>query len=252
MKKIEKTIKITFTYTTLAMILVALFVGYSVGNFFPITARAVETTTTTTPTSPGTSGSPSPTGGTVQISDPFGDDPVIGSKNAPVVMIEFSDFQCPFCRRFYTQSLSQLESEYVSAGKVAFVYKDFPLDSIHPGATPWALAAQCAHEQNKWREMHNKIFDEQQKLGDGTVPYPGDSVTKQWASEIGLNTAQFDSCFDSKKYQSEIQADFNEGVQLGVGGTPTFYIGNSQKGFTQVVGAQPYTVLKSAIDSYLS
>ena len=98
---------------------------------------------------------------------------LIGNRDAQVVIVEFSDFQCPFCRAFYTETLPQIESEYIDGGEVVLVYKEFPLTSIHPGAVHYGLAAQCAQEQGKWREMHDKMFDEQNKLGPGTIPYYG-------------------------------------------------------------------------------
>lgn len=186
-----------------------------------------------------------------RVSVSLDDDPQIGDKNAKVVVIEFSDFQCPFCRRFYTQTLPQLENEYINNGKVLFVYRDFPLDSIHPGARPSAVAAECADEQGKWREYHNKIFDEQNTQGQGTVQFSNDDL-KRWASEIGLNTAQFNSCLDSNKYDSEVSKDFQDGSNAGVSGTPTFYIGNPQKGYIELVGAQPYSVIKQVIDQELA
>ena len=105
-------------------------------------------------------------------SDPIRNAPVIGkNKDAQVLITEFSDFQCAFCRAFYTETLPKIEREYIDTGKVVLVYRDFPLTSIHPGAVDYALAAECAQEQGKWREMHDKIFDEQNKLGLGTIPY---------------------------------------------------------------------------------
>ena len=98
---------------------------------------------------------------------------IIGNKDSPVLIIEFSDFQCPFCRFFYTEILPQIESEYINTGKAVLVYKEFPLTSIHPGAVFYGLAAKCAQEQGKWREMHDKMFDEQNKLGADTIPYYG-------------------------------------------------------------------------------
>lgn len=98
---------------------------------------------------------------------------IIGNRDAQVIIVEFSDFQCPFCRAFYTETLPQIESEYIDSGDVVLVYKEFPLTSIHPGAVHYGLAAQCAQEQGKWREMHDKMFDEQNKLGPGTIPYYG-------------------------------------------------------------------------------
>ncbi len=89
----------------------------------------------------------------------IGDSPVKGDANAPITIVEFSDFQCPFCARFYTQTLGQIEREYIDTGKVKLVYKDFPLNSIHPNAQKAAEAARCAGEQNKFWEYHDKLFE---------------------------------------------------------------------------------------------
>jgi protein-disulfide isomerase len=103
--------------------------------------------------------------------DPIGNSSFIGNRDAEVMIIEFSDFQCPFCRSFYTNTLPQIESEYLDSGKAVLVYKEYPLTSIHPGAVDYGLAAKCGQEKGKWREMHDKIFDEQNKLGPATIPY---------------------------------------------------------------------------------
>lgn len=103
--------------------------------------------------------------------DPIGNSSFIGNRDAEVMIIEFSDFQCPFCRSFYTNTLPQVEDEYLDSGKAVLVYKEYPLTSIHPGAVDYGLAAKCAQDQDKWREMHDKIFDEQNKLGPATIPY---------------------------------------------------------------------------------
>jgi protein-disulfide isomerase len=103
--------------------------------------------------------------------DPIGNSSFIGNRNAEVMIIEFSDFQCPFCRAFYTNTLPLIESEYLDTGKAVLVHKEFPLIAIHPGAEDYGLAAKCAGEQGAWREMHDKIFDEQNKIGPGTIPY---------------------------------------------------------------------------------
>lgn len=196
---------------------------------------------------------PPPPGGSTEllkIENPFDDDIVLGNKDAKVIVIEFSDFQCPFCRKFFNETLPQLEKDYITPGKIAFVYRDFPLDSIHPGARSYALAAECAKEQNKWRDMHDKIFEEQSKEGVGTVPYSEKNL-KKWAKEIGLNMNKFNGCFDNNKYKDEIEKDFKDGISLGVSGTPTFFIGTKEKGFRRVVGAQPYSTIKQVIDSFL-
>ncbi|MBS3059181.1 MAG: DsbA family protein [Candidatus Diapherotrites archaeon] len=167
------------------------------------------------------------------------DDPAKGSTDAPVTIIEFSDFQCPFCGRFYDQALSQIQSEYIDTGKVKLIYRDFPLSSIHPEAQPAAEAAECANEQGKFWEMHNKIFENQDSMSAASY--------KQWAAELGLNTTQFNSCLDTSKYEGEVLADFSDGSNAGGSGTPTFFI-NGQK----IVGAQPFSSFKAVIDAELS
>jgi protein-disulfide isomerase len=241
------------TYNKILVAVIVLAVAFSFAAGFILgggaTGRATGTTTVTqtTPTQTQPTQPTAPSRAQVSLDD----DPRIGDANAEVVVIEFSDFQCPFCRRFYTQTLSQLESEYINTGKVQFVYRDFPLDSIHPAARPAAIAAECAEEQGKWREYHNKIFDAQNEQGSGTIQF-GVTELKQWAADVGLNTASFNSCLDSNKYDSEVSKDFQDGVNAGVSGTPTFYIGNAQRGYVQLVGAQPYSVIKAAIDQELA
>jgi len=181
---------------------------------------------------------PEITGGTVDMKALADNDPVLGDPNAPVTIIEFSDFQCPFCARFYSQTEIQLIDEYVKTGKARIIYRDFPL-SFHPEAEPAALAAECANEQGKFWEFHDKVFQNQASMSIASY--------KQWAADLGLNTQQFNSCLDSKKYLAEVQKDFNDGAAAGVSGTPTFFI-NGQK----IVGAQPYAAFKSLIDALLA
>ncbi|MEK6835933.1 MAG: DsbA family protein [Nanoarchaeota archaeon] len=188
-----------------------------------------------------------PTGAAVvnakQLED---DDPFLGDKNAPVVMIEFSDFQCPFCRRFWQDTLPQIKTNYIDTGKVKFVYRDFPLSSIHPGAQPAAEATECADDQGKFWEMHDKIFEEQSKQGQGTVQF-GITELKKWAGEIGLDTNKFNECLDSGKYTDEVNKDLRDATSSGGQGTPYFIIGN-----TPVSGAQPYAAFQQVIESELS
>jgi len=172
------------------------------------------------------------------------DDPFLGDDDADITVIEFSDYQCPFCRTFWSQTLPQLKTDYIDTGKVKFVYRDYPLP-FHPAAEISALAANCAGEQNKYWEMHDKLFSEQQKQGTGTITY-GEAELKQWASQIGLNSSKFNSCLDSKKYQSEVQKDLADGSSAGVNGTPTFFINGRM-----LVGAQPFSAFQTAIDAEL-
>ena len=173
------------------------------------------------------------------------DDAVLGDPNAPVTLIEFSDFQCPFCRKFYTDTLPQIKKEYILTGKAKLVYRDFPLVQIHPGATPAAEGAECAKEQGKFWKMHDAIFDEQEKQGLGTVQFTADDV-KKWAGKIGLNTSKFNQCLDSRKYKQEVEKDLADGAAAGVNGTPATFINGRL-----VSGAQPFAAFKIIIDEEL-
>ena len=170
--------------------------------------------------------------------------PILGKNNAKATMIEFSDFECPFCKRYFDETLSQIIKDYVDTGKVKLYYRHFPLD-FHPAAMPAALASECANDQDKFWEYHDKIFQEQDKISGKTT----DIITsqlKKWAKELQLNTSQFNSCFDNAKYQANVDVDLNDGRTAGVSGTPTFFINGRR-----LVGAQPYAAFKAVIDEEL-
>ena len=177
------------------------------------------------------------------------DDAILGDKNALVTIIEFSDYQCPFCRKFWQDTLPQLKTDYIDTGKVKLVYRDFPL-SFHPMAIPAAEAANCAREKGgdaAYFKMHDKIFEEQNKLDGGTVQSTVQFTTqdiKKWAKDIGYDIT---ACMDSGKYRDEVQKDFDEGGASGVQGTPGFFV-NGQL----ISGAQPYQVFKQLIDAELA
>lgn len=168
-----------------------------------------------------------------------------GKKDAPVTIVEFSDYQCPFCRRAFVDSLKQVRKDYVETGKVRILFRDFPL-SFHPMAQVAAESARCAGDQKKYFPMHDKMFDEQEKQGQGTVQFTIADL-KKWAKEIDLNEQQFNTCLDTGKYKTAVQDDFNAGAAAGVSGTPSFFI-NGQ----QLVGAQPYAAFKAIIDGELA
>ncbi len=234
------------TLQLVAVFVIALIIGGFIGYSIAPKGAAGTTGTTQQPPAQGNENPPNQQP-SVDMQALVDDDPSFGDKNAKVVVVEFSDFQCPFCRRFYVQTLSQLEQEYISTGKVLFVYRDFPLSSIHPAAQKSAEAAECADEQGKFREMHDVLFEEQNKLGGGTVDYSVDDI-KKWAATVqGLDVTKFNECLDSDKYKDEVLKDFQDGVNAGVGGTPTFFI-NGQ----QVSGAQPFSVFKQVIDQELA
>jgi protein-disulfide isomerase len=172
---------------------------------------------------------------------------VEGSASAPVEIIEFSDFQCPYCRTFYVDTYKQLVKDYVDTGKAKIYFKQFPLSQIHPGAEIAAEAAECASDQGKFWEMHDKMFDEQQKQGSGTVAFTKDDL-KNWAKTItGLNAQTFNSCLDSGSKAAVVQQQQTQGIQAGVDGTPTFFVNG-----LKLVGAQPYSAFKQLIDSELA
>lgn len=172
------------------------------------------------------------------------DDAMLGDKNASVTIIEFSDFQCPFCRKFWEDTLPQIKKEYIDTGKARLIYRDFPLD-FHAGAEPAAEAAECAEEQDKFWEFHDRVFAEQAKQGQGTIQFGVDDL-KKWAKGINLNTTKFNQCLDSGKYKDEVAKDVAEGTAAGVSGTPTVFV-NGQK----IVGAQPFAAFKAVIDQAL-
>jgi len=178
------------------------------------------------------------------------DDPVKGDPNAPVTVVEFSDFQCPFCFSFFDQTLPLLERDYIDTGKVKLVYRDFPLDSIHQNARPTHIAAECADEQGKFWEYHDILFENQadwERLSSTDL----DSQLKLYSTTLGLESASFDSCLLSQEIADEVNADFVQASTYGATGTPTFFIGNEKDGFIKIVGAQPYVVFQSMIDNLL-
>jgi len=177
-------------------------------------------------------------------------DAFLGNENAPITLTIYSDFQAPFYRKWYDDTFPMIKSEYVDKGKVKLGFQHFPLTSIHPMALKSAEASECAREQGKFWEIHNKMLDEQNKFGQGTVPFTNDDL-KKWASEIGLDSNKFDSCLDSGKYGATIRQQFEAGNILGVSGTPTFFVTNLKGDLKIVGGAQPYEVFEQAINKLL-
>ena len=165
----------------------------------------------------------------------IGSAPVKGPKNAPVTIVAFSDFECPFCSRV-NPTLKQIEDTY--KGKVKVAFKHQPL-SFHPNAKPAAMAAMAANEQGKFWEYHDKLFANQRALDRASL--------ERYAQELGLNMPKFKAALDSNKYEAQVTADSQEGMRLGANGTPTFFI-NGRK----LVGAVPFDSFKTIIDDELS
>jgi len=162
--------------------------------------------------------------------------PFKGPAQAPVTIVEFSDFHCPFCRRVLP-TLAQLESQY--GEKIKLVFRDFPIDNLHPGATKAHEAARCANEQGKFWAYHDKLFAAPAKSSP--------EIFKGFAKDVGLDVPRFENCFDSQKYQAAIKKDIEEGNRVGVMGTPAFFINGRL-----LSGAQPLDAFVRVIDDELA
>ena len=174
------------------------------------------------------------------------DDPIQGDVNAKVTIVEFSDYQCEFCRIFWKNTLPQLRAQYIDTGKVRLVFRDFP-QSVHPEATRAAMAAECAEDQGKYWEYHDKVFSEQDRRGrEREVVRFKTGDLKRWAAEIGLDAGEFDRCLDSSKHRREVDADRAAGADLGVNGTPAFFINGRP-----LIGAHPFAAFERIIEEEL-
>lgn len=177
-------------------------------------------------------------------------DPFKGDKNAKLTLIEFSDYQCPFCARHSRDTLPQLEREYIATGKVKYVFRNFPIESIHPQAFKAHEAANCAGEQGKYWEMHDRLFANQKMLGLKDLP--------THAQSLELDLPRFQQCLESGRHAAKIRSDLADGQKAGVQGTPTFFLAVTEpndtnlKALRVIRGAQPYAGFKQAIDSLLA
>lgn len=195
---------------------------------------------------------PAPETGPVKVS--VDDDAVLGDKNAPLTMVEFSDYECPFCKRYFDQTYPEIKKNYVDTGKLKIVFRDLPLSFHDPMATKEAIAANCAREQagdEAYYKMHNAMFTQTTSNGNGLT------VDKLYtiAGEVGLNATNFKTCLDSEKYKDEVAKDLADAGAAGADGTPTFFIGKSDPSGTiegtRLVGAQPYNAFSTVIDGLL-
>jgi protein-disulfide isomerase len=167
-----------------------------------------------------------------------GDSPAWGPADAAVTVVEFSDFQCPFCQRFKFSSYRQIKDTY--GDRVRFVFKHFPLTQIHPQAVPASLAAECAREQGKFWEFHDLAFQDIQGLTR--------QAFMDYARQIGVaDVDAFGKCFDTGKYQDRVAKDYQQGIALGVEGTPTFFING-----VAISGALPFENFAALIDKQLA
>ncbi|PIN90130.1 disulfide bond formation protein DsbA [Candidatus Pacearchaeota archaeon CG10_big_fil_rev_8_21_14_0_10_32_14] len=237
------------TFIFAALLVVSLFTG---GFGLKKSDTTVTGNVVNNPTNPSID---NPTPSAVKVS--VDDDAVEGKANAPITIVEFSDYQCPFCRKFWTETLPSIRKDYVDTGKVKIVYRDFPLSSLHPMAQKTAEATECVRDaaggkgDAAYFKFHDKIFEEQNILDSGTkngavtktATYTNDDL-KKWAKDLDYDIG---SCLDSGKYASEVQKDEQDGQSYGVQGTPAFFV-NGQL----LSGAQPYSAFKQVIDAQLA
>ena len=167
-------------------------------------------------------------------------EPSMGTDDAKILIVEFSDYECPFCARFFSQTYPLIKSEYVDSGIAKFVYKDFPL-SFHPQGEPAAIAANCIQNElgnEKYFEFHDLIFENQKALSR--------SKYIEWAKNLGADENSYTACLEDPQMRQEVQGDVLEGTSLGVSGTPTLFING-----VKIVGAQPFSVIQGIVEEEL-
>ena len=172
------------------------------------------------------------------------DDPSLGDPKAPVTIIEFGDYQCPFCRQFWRDTFPRLKKEYIDTGKVRFIYRDYP-QAVHPEAMLSALAAECADDQGKYYEFHDKVFREQDRRGRDVVRCRALEL-KRWAADIKLDTAAFNACLDEERHKDEVSKDYKDLEGLGLEGTPIFFVNGRG-----LLGAHPFATFQKLIEEFL-
>ena len=176
--------------------------------------------------------------------------PSKGAADAALTLVEFSDFECPFCGRYFRETMPEIERAYIRTGKVRYVFRNFPLEAIHHEAFKAAEAAMCAGEQDKFWEMHDHLFAHQDALA------PADLAGH--AAAVGLDGPRFERCLAGGTYAEDIRRDLAEGQKAGVRGTPSFFLGvagsdgRSVKAVKTLGGAFPYAAFKEVIEELLA
>jgi protein-disulfide isomerase len=182
------------------------------------------------------------------VSLPLRPGPVKGDASARLVLVEFTDYECPFCARHQRDTLPRLEAEYVKTGKLRYAVREFPLEAIHPRARAAAEAALCAGDQGRYWEMHARLFAHPRALA-------ADDLSRH-AEALGLDGAAFGRCLADGTKTARVRRDLADGAAAGVAGTPAFFLGVEEGGALKVVrvlrGAQPYEAFKQAIDAALA
>jgi len=199
-------------------------------------------TTTTVPTAAASAGAAT---GPVSVENA----PSRGDAKAPITIVEFSDFECPFCSRYVRDTYSQIQREYVDTGKVRYVFRNFPLEGLHPQAFGAAVAGECARAQGKFWEMHDRMFANQRALTQAGL--------MQTAAAIGLDTDAFGKCLASDAPKKKVRDDLADAAALNASATPTFFFGTADKTgkvkvLQRIQGAKTFAVFKSTVDALLA
>ncbi len=179
---------------------------------------------------------------------PIRDEAFRGNNAAPVAVVEYADFECPYCGQYEHDIYPQISKDYIQSGKVKYFYRDLPLP-MHPHAIGAARAAHCAGEQGKYWEMHDSLFAKQNAIREADMPGR--------AQELGLDAAKFSECLSSNRYIDDISKSAAEAQKMGIGGTPTFFVGNVDPNgdvtnLKMIIGTRPYDAFKSVIDDALA
>src|SRR5574341_1733905 len=167
-----------------------------------------------------------------------GPGPSRGSPNAPVTIVEFSDFQCSFCRNFWRETLPRIQEKYIQTGKVRFVYRHLAI--LGPPAVQAAIASECAHEQDRFWPYHDRLFS-----SAGLFPFTAGNL-KRYAEELRLDASRFNACFDTGKPREKVEQETIIGRMVGMTGTPGFLINGGR-----LIGAQPFEVFEEIIQAML-
>lgn len=251
----ERTVTLSVNTVIIGAFVVGLAIGFaggvlaSQGGIVGVEAAPAGNTGTGSPT-----GQPSDTGDTgnqqqenIDMSEIEMDgEPVLGESDAPVTMVMYEDFQCPFCKRLEDNAFPQIKENYIDTGQVKAVWKDRPLPRLHPWAEPAAAAMECVYREGgneAFWSVKDQIFANQNQLSASNAQ----SQIVTWASQEGVSESAVQSCIENGNPMDEVNADSQEGQNIGAGGTPTVFI-NGQK----IVGAQPYSNFESAIEEALN
>ena len=206
--------------------------------------KAIRKTLETRPVPPAQPAAPAPVDDKVSMAFTSGGFSV-GKENAPLVLIEYTDYQCPFCQRYHNDSFAQIKTNFIDTGKIRYISRDFPLP-FHENARRSATAARCAAEQGKfWELRHTMIVNANQLQADKLGGY---------AQAASMDVPKFQACVDSDKYRAAIDKDIAEGSAAGVSGTPSFVLGRVENGQLQgvrMVGAMPYAQFEAKIQDML-